>query len=74
MFCKRVTTITKRARKRLEQIHAEHREKSEWLLGVFGELSTGTQDVLTPPEGHRAQPEPSKATAERVGRAGLLHR
>jgi TnpA family transposase len=71
MFCKRVATITKRARDRLEEIRAEHREKSEWLLGVFGDVITGTRDALAPPEEQRGGPQPNKAMAERVGRMVL---
>lgn len=70
MFCKRVATITKRAKDRLEEIRAEHRETSEWLLGVFGEVISGTQHALAPREDQPA-PEPTAAMAERVGRMVL---
>jgi TnpA family transposase len=70
MFCKRVATITKRAKDRLEEIRAEHRETSEWLLGVFGEVINGTQHALAPLEGQPAL-EPTTAMAEQVGRMVL---
>ncbi|MGH3755398.1 MAG: DUF4158 domain-containing protein [Pseudonocardiaceae bacterium] len=71
MFCKRVAVITKRARERLEEIRAQHREKSEWLLGVFGEVLGGTRHALAPAEGRRSRSEPAKLVAEQVGRMML---
>jgi hypothetical protein len=48
MFCKRMATIAKKAREKLEELREQHRAESEWLLGVFGDVLAGVRDILGP--------------------------
>jgi hypothetical protein len=50
MFCKRVATLHKKGRERLEELREAHRAESERLIGVLGEVLAGTREAITPPE------------------------
>lgn len=50
MFCKRMATITQKAREKLEELREQHRTESERLLGVFGDVLAGVREALGPTE------------------------
>ncbi|OLT40047.1 transposase [Saccharomonospora sp. CUA-673] len=50
MFCKRMAAIHKKGKERLDQLHEAHRAESERLLGVFGEVLSGTREATAAPE------------------------
>ncbi len=76
MFCKRMATIHKKGRERLEELREEHRAESERLLGVFGDLLLVVREAMAPPETSAESPgtakaEPMTVVAERAGRLVL---
>jgi hypothetical protein len=46
MFCKRMGSIHKRARERLEELREANRAESERLLNAFGEVLAGAREAL----------------------------
>jgi Domain of unknown function (DUF4158) len=74
MFCKRMATITKKAKERLEALRERHRADTERLLGVFGDVLGAAGEGLGLAEGERAggQPlDPLPEVCERTGRLVL---
>jgi hypothetical protein len=61
MFCKRMATITKKAKERLEALRERHRADTERLLGVFGDVLGAAGEGLSLAEGERAGGQPSDA-------------
>ncbi|MCQ9166034.1 Tn3 family transposase [Arthrobacter sp. STN4] len=45
MFCKRMATIHKKGRERLEELREAHRTESERLLGILGDVLTAARDA-----------------------------
>lgn len=80
MFCKRMATITKKARDKLEELREAHRTESERLLGVFGDVLSGVREALGPSDAEDATlradgasfaPDPIGVVCERTGRLVL---
>jgi hypothetical protein len=80
MFCKRMATITKKAREKLEELREAHRAESERLLGVFGDVLSGVREALGPSDTEEATltadaasfaPDPIGVVCERTGRLVL---
>ncbi len=74
MFCKRMATIHKKGRERLEQLREEHRTESERLLGVFGDVLSVAREATAPFDGpvpeEGAAGEQTVAADEVTARAG----
>lgn len=79
MFCKRMAAITKKARDHLRELREAHREQSERLLSVFGEVLSGVREALAPSAAENAEgvddiaavADPIGAVCERAGRVVL---
>ncbi|MGH3591892.1 MAG: Tn3 family transposase, partial [Pseudonocardiaceae bacterium] len=80
MFCKRMATITKKARDKLEELREAHRGESERLLGVFGDVLSGVREALGPSDaeegsltadGASVAADPIGVVCERTGRLVL---
>jgi hypothetical protein len=50
MFCKRMATIHRKGRDRLEELREEHREASERLLEVFGDVLAAVREACDTPD------------------------
>lgn len=48
MFCKRIAAIHKPGRELLDELRGQHREESERLLGVFGDVLGAARDAVAP--------------------------
>ena len=79
MFCKRMAAITKKARDHLQELREAHREQSERLLSVFGEVLSGVREALAPSAAENAEgvddiaavADPIGVVCERAGRVVL---
>jgi Domain of unknown function (DUF4158) len=71
MFCKRIVSIHKRGRERLEELREEHRAESERLLGVFGEVLGAARDVVGQAP---ADPQAGTGTSAAAGGDGVFER
>lgn len=65
MFCKRIAAIHKRGRELLEELRSQHREESERLLGVFGDVLGAAREAIAP-----VDLEGGEDAAPRAGTAG----
>jgi len=67
MFCKRISAIHKNGRELLDKLREQHREESERLLGVFGDVLGAARDAVAPND-LEAEGEP--VSAPRAGAVG----
>ncbi|MEU7634139.1 hypothetical protein AB0C34_29895 [Nocardia sp. NPDC049220] len=65
MFCKRISAIHKNGRDLLDRLREQHREESERLLGVLGDVLGATRQAVAP-----ADLEAEPVTAPRAGAVG----
>ncbi|MEU8310548.1 hypothetical protein AB0C84_44005 [Actinomadura sp. NPDC048955] len=78
MFCKRMATLHKKGRERLEEIQAANRAETERLIGVLGDVLAAAREATTPTDSSPGQapdvegPGPdAEGVEERVGRLVL---
>lgn len=68
MFCKRIAAIHKRGRELLDELRSQHREESERLLGVFGDVLGAAREAIAPVDFEAARaPRPAlESLADRM--------
>lgn len=68
MFCKRMAIIDRKGKDRREELREQHREKSERLLEVFGDVLAAARDAAG-----SAEPAPMPGTVSAELDSGILH-